>query len=192
MFCPRIALEIQQYWNTVFHGEAWIFSAIVSYTHNRIATWPQDWAIELWIVHTISAKLFMYFIKPFYFSYGSGKLNEWSSLIFICSLEEEHYGFVHTVSFWDWQPHLLYRCESRNVPFTQCVCSKNAVVSPKNLRVWVRLQNTVVTPVNNLTVCEHNRINTWLITVFCCCVNVLWDNVLSHSTLKKEINHWIC
>ncbi len=35
---------------------------------------------------------------------------------------------------------------------------ENAVVSPENLRVWVRFQNAVVTPVNIRTVCERNRI----------------------------------
>ncbi len=27
--------------------------------------------------------------------------------------------YIHTVSFWDWQPHLLNRCESWNVSFIQ-------------------------------------------------------------------------
>ncbi len=54
---------------------------------------------------------------------------------------------------------------------------ENAVVSPENVRVWVRFQNAVVTPVNIRTVCERNRIkDSYRIeTVFCSCVNVaIW------------------
>ncbi len=70
---------------------------------------------------------------------------------------------------------MTWQTTSCPVPFTQCMSSENAVVSPENVQVWVRLQNTVVRLVNNRTVCECNHIkdsNTGLTTIFCCCVNV--------------------
>ncbi len=85
------------------------------------------------------------------------------------------YVATFTLSVFGIDNHIFFTGVSREMFCSHSACSENAVVSPENLRVWVRLQNAVVTPVNNHTLCEHNHIkdsNTGLTTVFCCCVNV--------------------
>ncbi len=83
-----------------------------------------------------------------------GNVHKTESLITFCSSVK---SLLTDSSFYIW----IESGASSRVGFTQRGFSMNAVASPENLQVWVRLQNPVVTPVNNRTVCKRNCIKNW-------------------------------